>query len=163
VASGAGLNRVGARGGEVLLTLSPNSTSLDSGTQMSEAIAMKTWTFQIIGPGAAAAGYTVTLYGTIDPAAYDNVFGRPGPDPVTGAPAVKASGKGNLLVPATSWFALPGPAEQGGTGTMTNPMVSGTSNILQVSMALVAVRAVAVIGTAPAPTLGIQVLGFATP
>lgn len=129
---------------------------------MIEAIGLKTIMFQLVGPGAATAGYSVTAFGTIDPAAYDLAWGFAG-DPNTNRPAVKAVGKGATGLPTTSWVVLPGPAEQAGTGVMGNPMVTGQSPILKVDLPLVAVRVVAVIGNAPAPTQPISVLCFAVP
>lgn len=129
---------------------------------MAEGIGMKTWQFQMIGAGATASGYTVTLYGTFDPAAYNLYYrlGQYAPNLV----APNTTGRGSVLLPSTSWIILPGASEQSGTGLSQNPMTSGsggfTSQVLVVSLALVAVRAVASVAT---PTGDIQVLGFAIP
>ena len=160
--SQAGQNRVGSRGGVTLLTLIPTSagTQLDSGIQMCEAIGFKTWEFQLIGAGAQTAGYSVTLYGTLGRSAYEIYF--PSYDGPNGEYYNQAgTGRGSTLLPTTSWFSLPGASEQSGTGYSLNPIVSGTSQVLVVSMALVAVRALAtVIGT---PASGVQCIGFAIP
>jgi hypothetical protein len=164
MASSAGLNRLGARGGEVLLTLQPGSPAgdLDSGIMAAEGIGFSKWVFQIIGAGSSAAGYTVTLYGTIDPAAYNAVWGYPG-NPAQNIPAIAASGMRYKGLPSTSWFQLPGPSEQSGTGNMSNPMISGISNTLFTTLPLVAVRATAVISTTSVPTSPVQVLVFGVP
>jgi hypothetical protein len=166
VASSAGLNRVGARGGEVLLSLQPGSPAgdLDSGIQAPEGIGFSKWAFQMIGAGATAAGYTVTLYGTLDPAAYDDAFGRPYGGTGSRLLQVTAQGRGYTGLPATSWFPLPAPSEQSGTGVITNPMISGSASIMFCTMPLVAVRAKAVVATGGgAPTNPIQVLVFGVP
>lgn len=166
MASSAGLNRLGARGGEVLLSLQPGSPSgdLDSGIQAPEGIGFSKWVFQMIGAGSSAAGYNVTLYGTIDPAAYDLVWGRPFGGTGSRLPQIAAQGKGSLNLPATSWFQLPGPSEQSGTGNMSNPLISGASNVLFTTLPLVAVRGVATILTGgSAPTNPVQVLVFGVP
>jgi hypothetical protein len=164
-ASGAGLNRVGLRGGELLLSLLPASTgaALDSGIQMTEAIGFKDFAFQFIGPGAQTVGYSVTVYGTLDPAIY--VAGQPVGQPTQNVNGVNITPTGKGSSPTallTSWFILPGPSEQGSTGVMANPMLSGTAPILRVNWPLVAVRAVATILTGgSAPTNGVQVVCFA--
>jgi len=117
---------------------------------MFEAIGFKTWSFQHLG---GTTGYSVSIYGTIDPALYKYL------DTTESAnfnPATLAT-----IVPASSWVLLPSPAENTGTGTVANPMVSGTSNFLQFSGTLVAVRAVLTATTTPTGTG--TVVGFATP
>jgi hypothetical protein len=159
MASGAGLNRLGQNGGEVLLSLAPGATAVatpltaygtvgvpgtsnDSGAVMWEGIGFTKWVFQFIG---GITGYTVTLYGTIDPAA------RPNGQPIA---------KGSTAIPATSWFVLPGPSEQGGTGTINNP-ITGTNPLFTASLPLVAVRAV--VTAIATPTGQGAVIGFAVP
>jgi hypothetical protein len=160
--SQAGQNRVGSRGGVSLLSLVPGSAgaALDSGIQMCEAIGFKTWQFQFLGAGSQASGYSVTVYGTFDRTAYEIYF--PSYDGPNGSYYAQAgTGRGSTLLPATSWFQLPGPSEQSGTGLSLNPVVSGTSQVLVASLGLVAVRAVAtIIGT---PTNGVTFVGFAIP
>jgi hypothetical protein len=160
MASGAGLNRVGQNGGETLLVLNPSSAAYttpyngygviggnDSGCVMWEAIGFTKWTFQFIGLGANVAGYTVQLLGTVDPSA--RPYGQPLP-------------KGSTALRASSWFPLPGPSEQSGTGVISNPMVSGvTPAAFTCSIPLVAVRAV--LTTIGSPTAGTSVVGFAVP
>jgi len=129
-------------------------------------------TFQLIGPGATAAGYSVSVYGTIDPAAYwTYVYGKQNPTAnlavggvayAGGMDGFSSSGNGYYPgVPATSSVLLPGPAEQSGTGTVGNPMVSGTSTMLQVSGAFLAYRVV--VTTVGSPSNPIQVIGWAIP
>jgi len=64
-------------------------------------------------------------------------------------------------VPAFDWFVLPAPSEQSGTGAVANPLVSGGTTLLIVSMALYGVRAV--LTTLGAPTLPINVTYSAVP
>ncbi len=145
------------------LTANSSGTALDSGIQMAEAIGMKTWQFQFTGAGGIIAGYSVTLYGTFDRNAYD-IYHQLG-DYTPNLVAASTTGRGSLLLPATSWFVLPGPSEQSGTGLSLNPMVSGaggfTSQVLVVSMALTAVRAVGVVTGTPASD--VSIIGFAIP
>ena len=167
MASNTGMNRIGNLGGELLLSLTPTSSGvgLDSGIQMTEAIGCKEFTFQLVGPGANAAGYSVTCYGTTDQAAY--AYGKAvNPSQPTivypNTPAqqtIYGQGKGSTALPITSWVVLPGPSEQSGTGVMGNPMVSGSAQILKVTLLLVAIRVVA---TLTGPTLPVQVLCFAS-
>jgi hypothetical protein len=164
MASSAGLNRVGLKGGETLLKLTANSagTALDSGLQMAEAAGMKTWQFQFDGLGSTTVGYTVTLYGTFSRSAYDIYHQLGNYTPTLVNPAT--TGRGSTLLPLTSFFVLPGPSEQSGTGLSLNPMVSGgaafTSSVLVVSMALTFVRAIAVVTGTPSD---VEVIGFAIP
>jgi hypothetical protein len=109
-----------------------------------EAIGFTKFTFQAIG---GVTGYTITFYGTIDPAARPN-----------GIPLAK----GSTAVPASSWFVLPGPSEQSGTGGINNPINTTTgNNLLTCSLPLVAVRAV--ITAVSTPTGSGAVIGFAVP
>lgn len=116
---------------------------------LGEAIGFSKWLFQLIGGGANTAGYQVQIFGTLDPAAYTLWAG--------------GQGKGLQTLPVTSWFPLEGPSSAASGGAMANPMVSGTAPIFTANIPLVAVRLLASIGTAPAPTAEISVLGFVVP
>jgi hypothetical protein len=166
VASGAGLNRVGARGGVPFFNFNPNipygpvsmvtgNGPFDSGIQMLEGVGFGKWTFQLIG---TFTGYSVTVYGTIDPiiltTAYQNSTNLNVP-----TLALNALRGNTTLVPATSWFPLAAPSDQGGTGQNTNPLIQ-TGSYLFSSGNFVAVRAVI---TGTTATGSINVLGFATP
>lgn len=139
----------------------------DSGVQMLAAKGYTKWIFQIVGPGAFAAttaAFTVSIYGTIDPnlarLAYQTGANYPGQQGQS--PSLEAS---LTAIPASSWFLLPGPSEQTGTGSITNPLVTSATGaaLFIASLPLVAVRAV-LTGTAPTTgTAGITVLGFAVP
>jgi hypothetical protein len=185
MASGAGINTVGNLGGLPLLTISPTASAItnptiaygtntgapgvpgtatygnDSGVVMVEAKGFTKWTFQIIGQGKALHGYTVSIYGTTDPAllrqAYQtagNTVGQMGqqPDQMNSLTAI----------PATSWDLLPMQASTGGA-TEGNPLVSGTNTIGMYSGAMVAVRVVLTSISSPVPDYPITVLGFAVP
>ena len=170
MASGAGLNRVGVAGGRPLLT-APSTVSAvaaplagygtigvnDSGPVLvGSAAGFTKWTFQLIGAGAIAAGYSVTIYGTIDPVLW-TALTQLGPSlGLNDAPDGLSA-----YIPASSWSPLMGPSEQSGTGPMTNPMLSGQSTMLVVSGGLMAVRAV--ITAVSSPSNPVTVLGFVVP
>jgi len=169
-ASSSVLNRVGQYGGELLVWVPPSASgTIDSGVQMMAAFGYKDWTFQVIGPGAQTAGYSVSCYGSIDQVI--TVLGRPlDSESITAykystlQQKVTPQGQGyaGSLSLATSWSLLPGPSEQGGTGIMTNPIVTGTNSnqFLRVAMPLAAVRVTVTISGSPSG--GIGVLCFAT-
>lgn len=169
--SGAGLNRAGLLGGIPILTVATTATPIavaaalasygtigvnDSGGVLHSAAGFTKWDFQLIGVGSNAAGYSVTLLGTTDPALLNFVYTK---GPTSGVSmdlcAVTAA-------PASSWFVLPAPSEQSGTGAVTNPLVSGSGGgVLQVNMLLYAVRAIV---TANAATISpITVIASAVP
>ena len=122
-------------------------------------------TFQIIGPGATAAGYTVSVYGTIDPAAYLAYSASGGQDFISTYTvkdnAVLPPYGSALAIPASSWALLDAPSQQAGTGAVANPMVTGTSTVMVVSGAWVAYRVV--LTTVSAPTSACAVYGFGIP
>jgi hypothetical protein len=188
MASGAGINRQGTQGGVILLdnittTVTAVTTPLtgygtmlsnDSGGQMLEAIGFSKWMFHLVAlTSTALTGIGVTLYGTISPNAYNtftnvNLYGQtPTPNsPFIGAGTgpVAVSGINNNAafspgVQPWEWFAIPGPSEQAGTGTIANPLTS-TQPLLFSTIPLVAVRAV----VTSAATAGVgRVLAFAIP
>lgn len=162
MASGAGINRWGNSGGVTLLAgLGTATTSVatplsgygtinalggnDSGGFGCAAMGFTKWVFQLLGN---TANISVTIYGTEDPAAYSAFTTNSGQDGWSSP------------CPASSWFALPGPSEQSGTGAIANPLTS-TTPLLVVSLPLVAVRAV--VTAASAPTGRGSVVGFAAP
>ena len=162
MASGAGLNRVAQQGGKPLLLIDITATAVstpltgygtigsnDSGLVMLEAIGFTKWAFCLVGN---TTGQSVTIYGTLDPIA-SQAWNTPHNGP-------KGGPDGSTVVPAGSWFKLPGPSEQTGTGGISNPLVAATP-LLNVSMPLVAVRAVLTVTSSPAGDC--QVLGFAVP
>jgi hypothetical protein len=158
MASGAGLNRVGQNGGEQLLTVTPTATAYatplvgygtigvnDSGAVFWEAIGFTKIALQLVGPGATSAGYSVTVYVTIDPSARLN-----------GIPPLK----GSTTLPATSW-AIPPMQSSSGGGTESNPLVTGTNTFAVINAPVVAIRAV--VTTVGTPAAAITVLAFAVP
>lgn len=166
--SGAGLNRYGTLGGVPILTIPSGASALaaplagygtigqnDSGGVAHAAAGFTKWTFQLIGPGAGSAGYTVSLYGTVDPALLQYVYTT---GPSSGQPMDTCA---TTAIPASSWFLLPAPSEQSGTGQVGNPLVSSGAQLLIVSMDLIAVRAV--LTTIGAPTKSVTVLASAAP
>ena len=139
MATGSGLGLVvgGSAGGVTLVVTS--AASADSGVQLNEFDGFSKWSFQLLG---TFTGYSVTIYGTNDPAAkyqtQNSFFGPNTTLVMHGA-----------TIPTSSWFVLDAPATS--AGTETNPLVaSGTS--LNHSGKLVAVRAV-VTGTAQTGTV----------
>lgn len=172
--SGAQLNRWGKNGGILLLPLLTSASTAvgspltaygtttgptpnDSGAYISP-IGMSKWTFQLIGAGANTAGYTITIYGTTDPAAYAS-FSAPlnSGTAITGGTDGVTSG-----IPASSWQVIPGPSDQSGTGAVSNPMISGAATWFTANIPLVAVRAVLTTLTG-SPSSSISVVGFAVP
>ena len=191
MASGAQLNRSGLYGGVIILDvpanvskvaapltaygtnvytpgLMANNTSQgsggipfgpignDSGVTCATATAFSKWTFQMVGPGAQdnVNQITVSIYGTINPELLHHSYTQTGIDP---------SLTGNLTaIKAPDWCLLPGPSEQSGTGSIGNPLVSGQTNWLTVSLPLVAIRAVCtnVTGT---PTGYVRILAMGIP
>ena len=185
--SQAGLNLVGSLGGVPMLAVTPSSVAVtlpayganannvyvpgtsgylpglpnpvlgnDSGVFLTEAKGFTKWVFQLLGPGATAAGYTITILGTIDPQVqYSIDVSQQNPQTPSNLYGSRTS------IPATNWFVIPGPSEQTGTGTMANPLVSGTTQIFQANLPLTAVRAVlTTIGT---PTASAYVVAMAVP
>lgn len=112
--------------------------AIDSGWIMFEAVGLTKWTFALEANTAdALAGWSVTIYGSNNQQLrqkYLQTLGSPTQPtdvaaafPYTGAP-------------------LPGPAEQGGTGGIANPLTPLVP-FFQYSGDLVAVRAIATGGT----------------
>lgn len=167
--SGVGIIRWGSNGGVVVLSNVPATATAvaspfaaygtiglnDSGAYATGAGFGK-WAFQIVGPGANVAGYTFSVYGTIDPAAYTAYTAamRGGgsfqslPEPFTAG------------VPTTSWSVVPGQASTG-TGVDANPLVTGVNTFIIIGAPLVAIRVV--LTAVAAPTQPVSVIGFAVP
>ena len=182
MASSAGLNSWGNNGGVTLLAgLSSATTSVaspltaygtisnaqgkalpggnDSGLWGVAAKGFTKWVFQLLG---GITGVSVTIYGTFDPNAYLVYTANAANDgPTTGTFYQQGTTVGSTVsVPASSWFALPGPSEASGTGGIANPLTS-TTTLLVSSLPLVAVRAV--VTTVATPTGNGSVIGFAVP
>lgn len=168
MASGAGQNRAY----RTVLTLNPSSTAVatnangtptaygtlglnDSvssgnlGNGMVEAMGFSNWTFSLVGSGS---GYTVSLYGTNDPAAYKAWMS-------TFLPSTQ-SPHGAVTLPNGSWRLLPGPSEASGTGGIANPMTD-TTPLFQFKGTLIAVRAV--VTAVNLPSGNVSVVVEATP
>ena len=137
------------------MSCSGNGT-FDSGIQMSEAIAFSKWLFQLRvqnTEGGTVSGWSVTLYGTIDPQAFD-LYDQYNAGGWTTNPLT--------LLPATSWVAIPAPSTEGASPdayTWANPLTA-TALALYSPAPWIAVRAVAV---GSSSTGAIDVLGFAVP
>ena len=101
----------------------------DSGARMQEARNYTKWQFQLLGGGS---NYQVTLFGTVDNAAYAAwMYTMKGLN----------SPLGSATLPASSWFPLYAPADQTGSYSPANPMTS-TNPSMQFNGGLLAVRAV---------------------
>lgn len=151
--SGAGLNRVystilSCNTGTAVASSPLSSYGTigvnDSGMVLNEALGFTKWTFTLLGGGT---GYSVSVYGTNDPTAHIVWSQKMNPGQYT-TPA---------SLPASSWFLLPGPSEQTGTGTIANPM-TGTAPVFQFSGSLLAVRAVLTASATPAGSITVAVL-----
>lgn len=162
---GSQLVRFGQEGGVRLLRLSPSAPVVatplaaygtigynDSGAVGIATIGMKEVTFQLVGPGATTAGYSITIYGTITPSLLTPVDNQPGILPWVNL-------TGSIAVAPTDWDPLPGPSEQGSTGGIANPLVSGGVKLLVSKSPFVCYRAV--LTTKGAPTDNVDVLMFA--
>lgn len=158
MASGAQLNRWGNSGGVTLLNLNPAAAPValpgygvqgvnDSGGFVTP-IGLSKLVFQAIGDGT---GYTVTILGTIDPAAYALYKGV---DPIAN-------------IDKNSWDQIPvrGSQTTGDTVQFANPIVipaaAGFVKMYYCDIPLVAVRAV--LTATAAPTGNVSILGFAIP
>jgi hypothetical protein len=179
LASGAGLNRIGPLGGIPILSAYPTVAAVaapfagygvnsggppyagnDSGIQLVSAVGFSKYIFSIIGPNAATPGYTISVYGTIDPALLTYL------ETNHNAKNGMLDGDVSGIVPATSWFLLSGPADQTGTGAIANPMVTGggsstTTVVHEHNFPLVAIRAV--VTATNAPTGNVTLLAMVTP
>ena len=126
MASGAGVNTVGNKGGLLLLTVPPGASTpisvsspqsaygsnngqtnnpwvatsgTDSGIVLVEAKGFTKWTFQIIGPGVGATGtaaFNISIYGTVDPALLSQAYATPGS--ISAGNVNPAQNQPNLLV-----------------------------------------------------------------
>jgi hypothetical protein len=173
--SGAGSNLVQ---GFLLTNVSSTSSSVanplttygtfgvnDSGGALAEARGFTKWTFSLINIGTVAlAGYTVTLYGTVDPNANQTWwYACQGRTP-SGTSALPAGGVPNALgsaaqgyypgIPTSSWFVLPGPSEAGTGGGIANPLTP-TTPIFTVNLPLNMVRAVVTANSAATGTFNV--------
>ena len=115
----------------------------NSGVQLVEAAGFSDWNFQLTG---TFTGFTVTLYGTLDPAVRTDLAGASATYPLPGA----AGG---------AWFALPARAVEstGDTNVFNNPLTAITQGF-RYQGPLVAVIAVATVAT---PTGTCNCLGWA--
>lgn len=143
--SGAGLNRYSAT---ILDGVNANTTAItnplagygttgynDTGIVGAEARNWTKWAFQMRQNGTSAATFEVSIYGTVSEAAYIQWMQAFNPGQSV------SSFFGTVTVNASDWFLLPGPSEQSGTGSISNPLTT-TSPFLEYSGALIAVRAV---------------------
>lgn len=149
--SGAGLNRWGEFGGVPILSTSAASGTVDSGAIVGGGQFFSKWAFQLIaGSATSLSGHSVAIYGTIDPNAI--LYWQNG---VNGKTPDLSS------LPASSWFALPAPADgsSGDTSTWNNPLTA-TGQCLYTPMPLVAVRA---LDTITSGTGDLIVLAMAIP
>ncbi len=155
--SGSGLNRVNATILSVNASAAAVSSPLsaygtigvnDSGMALNEARDFKKWNFSLSGGGT---GYEISVYGTNDPIAYAAWRQAFNPGYYPG---------GVVVLPATSWFLLPGPDQEAGTGPMANPMTQ-TAPMMEFSGSILACRAVltATSGAAGVVNVNVEVQG----
>lgn len=139
--------RVPARKPKVLINTSGAGTV--NGTPWVDASGFKDWTFSLCSAtvGGTITGWSVSIYGTLDP----NVLNADGVTVNPNYPAPGAAG--------ASWFLLPAESVEttGDTATFANPLTA-LSQVLRYKGPLLAVCAVSV-GTAPTGT--INVVGWA--
>jgi hypothetical protein len=142
--------------------LPTNTTGLqpnDSGVFGCAAMAFTKWAFQLLGN---TAGISVSLYGTLDYNAYLVYTANSGVEGYTTGSQYLAGTviRAPVSVPASSWFLLPGPSEQSGTGSIANPL-TGAVPVFTCSLPLVAVRAVVTASAGPSGQG--SVIAFAVP
>lgn len=136
----------------------------DSGVRMLAAAGFTKWVFQLAGPAASMTGtaaFGISIYGTVDPGILAQTYSNPSNSPGYSYVEPECS---LTLIPGTDWFLLPGPSEQAGTGSVSNPMTTNATggSMFFCNMPLIAVRAV--LTTAPTTGAGsLRVLGFAVP
>jgi hypothetical protein len=115
----------------------------------------------------APTGYSIGIYVTSSPAAFQTyMYALQGRTP-TGISALPFGGTPNMLgaapsyqpgIPAGAWVLAEGPSDQGGTGGVSNPIVPANPQ-LTISGGIVAIRAVLL--TAPAAgSLNVALLGI---
>jgi hypothetical protein len=128
---------------KVILTATASATSSPA-VQMSEAAGYSEWNFGLTG---VFTGFSVQIYGTLDPAAV-NDDGTPN------------TAYGNPGAAGAAWFPLPAQATEGtgDTSVFNNPLTA-INQVLHYKGALVAVCAVAT-GTSPTGTC--KVVAWAT-
>ena len=135
----------------------------DSGGVCGEARNFKQWTFALeqATTSGALSNISVTLYGTVNPAAWQtwwnaiqgrNNYGANPPLAIQGITNAAGYVPG---IPPQTWFPLPGPSEQSGTGGIANPITPVTP-LLTVNMPLVLVRAVVTAASTPTGTFHVS-------
>ena len=168
--SGAGLNRVGQRGGVPLLTVNlataaANATPLagygtigvnDSGTVFANALAFSKVVFQVLGSasiaGTGTANGAFTIFGTVSQAAYEQAIG-------------------STIVSFADWVQLPAPATETASDTTAwaNPILVGNFTGFSPSYAyfnvapMMAYRVVYTAAQAGLTAGIVSVVGFAVP
>jgi hypothetical protein len=144
--SGAGLTRV------TKTRLTTAAASANSGIQRLAAKAFTKWEFSLNG---SFTGYSVAIYGTIDP----GVITYPSAGPYLSGPYAATAGYPAPGAANSSWFLLPSPADQTGAGTETNPLVAvGVSLYFQGPL-----TAVGCVATGSSQTGTVSVLAMAAP
>lgn len=104
--------------------ITTNAASADSGVVFFEGAGFEHYAFQLTG---TFTNYTVTIYGTLDPAA---VVTQGQIAANAAYPAPGAAGG--------AWFPIPAPSEQSGTGPVVNPLTA-INQVLETKVPLVAV------------------------
>lgn len=130
-----GAVRVPQFGGRVMAVNATAGSAIDSGVQFLDANGYPRFAFQLLG---TFTGMSATFFGTFDPALYAFYLANIG---TWQGQALGAGGGGILVPPATSWFQLPAPSEQGGAGTVSNPLTTA-GTVLEIRVPVMAVRVV---------------------
>jgi hypothetical protein len=91
---------------------------------LTEAKGWKKVTAQLIGGGS---GYSFSIYYTADPVAYKVWVYACNPNPSN---IFAAQGITLTSLPASSWSLMPGPSEQSGDGSTSNPLTGGSATFL---------------------------------
>jgi hypothetical protein len=137
---------------------------------LAEARGFTKWTFSLIQTGTVAlAGYQVTILGTMDPNANQTWWYAVQGRTPSGVSALPAGGSPSQLgsaalgyypgIPTTSWFVLPGPSEQSGTGVIANPLTPANP-VFTCNLPLNMVRAVVTANSAATGSFNVAALAI---
>lgn len=145
-----------------LLFQNPISTggTFNSGIVMASAAGFEHAAFQIISPTLVAiSGFSVTVFGTLDPNVLLNAAGLTATQAGFAAGGIGSMPNNAYPAPGATgaaWAAVPSPSEQSGTGTVNNPLTA-LNQILETKIPFLAFW-VQVVATAP--TGSINVVGW---
>lgn len=126
--------------------------TFNSGIVLASGAGFEHAAFQIISPSLSAInGFSVTIYGTLDPNALLNAAGVAN---TTGG--LSTNPNGSYPAPGgtgAAWFPIPAPSEQSGTGTVSNPLTA-LNQVLETKVPCLAFW-VQVVATTPSGSINV--------